>query len=114
VLVSDGYPQGCNSTDDKIETVVAAVKKVSKDISTYVIGVANPPGGPDTVTNLNDIAAAGGSDKAFIIQTGDPEKNDQRLPCRASESSEHRSYRATSKFPPPPGRAIVRIREGPT
>lgn len=74
VLVSDGYPQGCSSADDKIATVVAAVKNASKDIPTYVIGVANPPGGPDTVTNLNDIAAAGGSDKAFIIQTGDPEK----------------------------------------
>src|SRR6185295_13439786 len=74
VLVSDGYPQGCSDDDDKIATVVAAVKDVSKEISTYVIGVANPPGGPDTVTNLNDIAAAGGSGKAFIIETGDPEK----------------------------------------
>jgi hypothetical protein len=73
VLVSDGYPQGCSDADDKIETVVAAVKDASSDISTYVIGVANPPGGPDTVTNLNDIAAAGGTGKAFIIQTGDPQ-----------------------------------------
>jgi hypothetical protein len=72
VLVSDGYPQGCSDTDDKIETVVAAVKKAAADIPTYVIGVANPPGGPDTVTNLNDIAAAGGTKRAFIIQTGDP------------------------------------------
>src|SRR5262249_24120500 len=74
VLVSDGYPQGCSDDQDKIESVVAAVKKVSGEIPTYVIGVANPPGGPDTVTNLNDIARAGGSDKAFIIETGDPQK----------------------------------------
>ncbi|HEX3595003.1 MAG TPA: vWA domain-containing protein [Polyangiaceae bacterium] len=72
VLVSDGYPEGCSDDDNEIETVVAAVKKASADIPTYVIGVANPPGGPDTVTNLNDLAIAGGTDRAFIVQTGDP------------------------------------------
>lgn len=72
VIVSDGYPQGCSDDDDKIATVVAAVKKEATKMPTYVIGVENPPGGPDTVTNLNDIAAAGGTDHAFIVKTGDP------------------------------------------
>ena len=72
VLVTDGYPQGCSDSDDKIDSVVAVVKKAAPKIPTYVIGVANPPGGPDTVTNLNDIAKAGGTDGAFIIMTGDP------------------------------------------
>ncbi len=37
-----------------------------------MIGVSNPPidGALDTVTNLNDIAEAGGTDSAFIIETG--------------------------------------------
>src|SRR5260221_497507 len=72
VLVSDGYPQGCS--DNKISSVVSRVSAVSSKIPTYVIGVANPPGGPDTVSNLNDIAVAGATQKAFIIQTGDPQQ----------------------------------------
>jgi hypothetical protein len=72
VLVTDGYPQDCNSTDDKIATVAAAVKAFASELPTYVIGISNPPPGPDTVTNLNDIAVAGGTDHPFIIETGDP------------------------------------------
>jgi hypothetical protein len=72
LLVTDGYPQDCSSDDDKIATVAAAVKGFASELPTYVIGISNPPPGPDTVTNLNDIAVAGGTDHAFIIQTGDP------------------------------------------
>ncbi len=72
VLVTDGYPQGCD--DDTIESVNAAVSAVAGSIPTYVIGVKNPKGGPDTVTNLNGIAVAGGTKQAFIVETGDPEK----------------------------------------
>jgi hypothetical protein len=72
VLVSDGYPQGCD--DDDIDSVASAVAKALPDIETYVIGVSNPPGGPDTVSNLNAVAQAGGTDHAYLVETGDPER----------------------------------------
>lgn len=71
VLVTDGYPQGCKDND--VSAVADAVRAVASTIPTYVIGVLNPPGGPDTVSNLNGVAEAGGTDHAFIIATGDPE-----------------------------------------
>lgn len=72
VLVTDGYPEGCN--DNAIASVAAAVQAVAGTIPTYVIGVKNPPiaGAPDTVTNLDQVAMAGGSDHAYIIDTGNP------------------------------------------
>ncbi len=73
VLVTDGYPQGCDDVADDIESTVAAVEAMTDRVPTYVIGVQNPPGGPDTVTNLDSVAVAGGSEHAFIIETGDPE-----------------------------------------
>ncbi len=71
VLVTDGFPQGCDEND--IELVEAAVA-AHPEITTYVIGVENPPieGAPDTVSNLNGVAESGGTGTAFIIQTGDP------------------------------------------
>jgi hypothetical protein len=74
VLVTDGYPQGCDDEDDDIEAVAKAVESAAGELPTYVIGVANPPGGPDTVTNLNRLAQAGSTTTAFLISTGDPEK----------------------------------------
>jgi hypothetical protein len=75
VLVTDGYPQGCDDADDTIEAVVAEAEDARGDeIDTYVIGVANPPidDAPDTVSDLHAIAAAGGTEQAFLIDTGDP------------------------------------------
>jgi len=71
VLVTDGFPQGCDEND--IALVEAAVAG-HPGITTYVIGVENPPieGAPDTVSNLNGVAEAGGTGTAFLIQTGDP------------------------------------------
>ncbi len=75
VLVSDGYPQGC-SDDDDMDVVSAEVAAVADTIPTYVIGVRNPPveDAPDNVTNLHQIAEAGGTETAFLIDTGDPEQ----------------------------------------
>jgi len=69
VLVSDGYPQGCDDEDDDIQATVDEVAAAREDILTFVIGVQNPPGGPDAVSNLHAIADAGGSDEAFIVET---------------------------------------------
>jgi hypothetical protein len=77
VLVTDGYPQGCD--DDSIDAVKDAVRAVSNEIPTYVIGVKNPPlvdkngdQAPDTVSNLAGVAEAGGTESPFIIDTGEP------------------------------------------
>ena len=77
VLVTDGYPQGCN--DNSIQSVVDAVTAVAAQTPTYVIGVANPPltdangmMAPETVMNLSAVAVAGGTDHAYIIDTGNP------------------------------------------
>lgn len=75
VLVTDGYPQGCDEADDSVEAVVTeAQAALATGVRTYVIGVANPPvsGAPDTVTDLHAIAAAGATEQAFLIDTGTP------------------------------------------
>jgi hypothetical protein len=76
VLVTDGYPQGCGDKDDTIEAVVSVIEDAREaGIATYVIGVANPPvdDAPDTVSDLHALAAAGGTEQAYLIDTGDPE-----------------------------------------
>lgn len=75
VLVTDGTPQGCDDEDDSVDAVAEAVAAASADIPTYVIGVANPvtdeePEPPDNVSSLNQIAQSGGTESAFLIDTG--------------------------------------------
>jgi hypothetical protein len=72
VLVTDGYPQDCD--DDEIASVAALVKMHAADVPTYVIGVTNPPldDAPDVTTNLREIAEAGGTSQAYLIDTGNP------------------------------------------
>ena len=73
VLVTDGVPEHCS--DNSIASVVALVAEAAADgLPTYVIGINNPPCGPETLDDLNDIAVGGETEKAFLIDTGDPEK----------------------------------------
>jgi hypothetical protein len=74
VLVTDGYPEGCTGADDINLVANEAKKALANDQQTFVIGVANPklPGAPDTVSNLHQIAAAGGTKEAVLIATEDP------------------------------------------
>lgn len=74
VLVTDGTPQGCDDDEDDLQTVAQAIADVAERIPTYVIGVSNPAGGPDTVSNLDAFATAGGTGSAFLIATGDPKQ----------------------------------------
>lgn len=74
VLVTDGYPQNCSRAADSVDAVVnEAQAALADDLPTYVIGVANPmvPNAPDTVSDLHRIAEAGGTESAFLIDTGD-------------------------------------------
>lgn len=75
VLVTDGYPQLCGADVDNVDVVVEEAKTaLGANLQTYVIGVANPavPDAPDTVSDLHRIAAAGGTEHAYLINTGDP------------------------------------------
>jgi hypothetical protein len=74
VLVTDGHPQDCD--DDSIASVAALVTSRAGEIQTYVIGVQNPPldDAPDVTSNLTEIAEAGGTGQAYLIDTGDPTK----------------------------------------
>jgi hypothetical protein len=80
VLVTDGYPQGCDDADDTLEAVAEPIETARADgTDTYVIGVANPPidDAPDTVSDLHRLAEAGGTSMAFLIDTGDPTATSQ-------------------------------------
>jgi von Willebrand factor type A domain len=80
VLATDGYPQDCGS-DNTIANAAQTVAGALKDgISTYVIGVRNPPitGAPDVTSNLNQIATAGGT-TVFFLDTGTPSATQKAL-----------------------------------
>lgn len=63
VLVTDGDPQGCSADVPKS---AAAAGAALPGIRTYVIGVG------DSLTNLNAIAAGGGTSSAILISTSNP------------------------------------------
>jgi len=71
VMVTDGVPEQCPGSND-IQLVADAVR--SSGIQTFVIGVANPPGdnAGDNLQNLDVVAEAGSTERAFIIATGNP------------------------------------------
>lgn len=108
VLVTDGYPQGCD--DDSIDSVKEAVSAAAGEVPTYVIGVKNPPlvdddgnEAPDTVSNLAEVAEAGGTESPFIIATGEAEKTARDFQA-AIEKIRGVSVACNLKLPLPPDR----------
>lgn len=103
VLVTDGYPQGCSSAENAISAVEAAIKEAAPSFPTYVIGVRNPDGkgGPDTVSNLNVLAEAGGTDAAIFIDTGDAEQTAADLSAAIDRIRES-SITCDAAIPPAP------------
>ncbi len=99
VLVTDGYPQSCD--DNAISSVASALEASAADFPTYVIGVRNPEGGPDTVTDLNDLAVAGGTDAAIFIDTGDPDQTAADLSA-AIDRIRQSSITCDAAIPPAP------------
>jgi hypothetical protein len=62
VLVTDGVPQGqCNNDPDAIATL-AADALAQAEVLTYAVGMEGA-----NIVDLNKIAAAGGTDKAFVV-----------------------------------------------
>jgi hypothetical protein len=65
VYATDGYPQGCDSTNTIANAAATAQMAASgtPSIQTYVLGVGR------AVNQLNQIAAAGGTTQAYLIDT---------------------------------------------
>jgi len=124
VLVTDGLPQGC---DEELEEVAQAARELSeRGIPTYVIGIENPtvppaelPAGwanwgncsggggdepcppPETLAALNQIAEAGGTGSAFLIDTSNPTSTKGAL-LEAIEDIRKSSFPCTLAIPPHP------------
>jgi uncharacterized protein YegL len=65
ILATDGQPTSCDPTDTVTigSTIAAPAASGTPKILTFVIGVGN------LLQNLNDIASAGGTNQAFIVDT---------------------------------------------
>jgi len=63
VLQTDGEPNVCESTVEAVADVAAAGLAGAPSLPTYVIGVG------EELRNLNEIAVAGGTGQAFIVDT---------------------------------------------
>ena len=64
VYATDGYPKGCtNNTIDAAATLAKAGFAATPSIPVYVLGV-----GPN-LTDLNNIAVSGGTNKALLVDT---------------------------------------------
>lgn len=65
VYLTDGYPMGCNNNDiDEAANVAQAAFDSAEHVRTYVLGV-----GPN-LEDLDRIAASGGTEHAFFVDTG--------------------------------------------
>jgi hypothetical protein len=124
VLVTDGLPQGCDDEENEVATVSAAVAALYESgIRTYVIGIENPtvppavlPGDwedwgedcgdapctpPNTLDALHEVATAGGTGQAFLIDTGDPSATQAAL-RQAIDAIRSQSISCELGIPPNP------------
>jgi hypothetical protein len=66
VFVTDGEPNGCGNNTDAIAQI-AANALMTSNIRTYVVGLTN---NADDLAFLEDLAVAGGTERAFIVLDG--------------------------------------------
>ncbi len=69
VLATDGEPDGCDSTLDNVTAAAAMGLGRMPSVRTYVIGVG------DNLDNLDAIAKAGGTEKAFLVSDGNVQQD---------------------------------------
>jgi hypothetical protein len=65
VFVTDGIPNGCNSTVQNAAMAAAAGLAGTPPIKTYVLGV-----GPEVMNNLDPVAMAGGTGQSYVVTAG--------------------------------------------
>jgi len=77
VLATDGNPTTCDSNTNNIAAIVANLvgpaRNATPSIMTFVIGVGS------SLTSLNQIAAAGGTGQAFLVDTAGADPGGQFL-----------------------------------
>jgi hypothetical protein len=70
LLATDGLPSECDPADIAgVSALASAARAATPSISTYVIGVFAPSEMADAQTNLDALAAAGGTGSAFVVST---------------------------------------------
>jgi hypothetical protein len=70
LLATDGLPSECEPQDiNGVAALAASGFAANPSVTTYVIGVFAPDEAASARTNLNAIAAAGGTGQAFVIDT---------------------------------------------
>lgn len=93
-MVTDGIPEVCSDKGDVgPASLVAALN--SSSVPTYVVGVG------DSLANLNQIAASGGTKQAFVVSTGDPTQTQQDL-STAIKAIKTSALTCDYKIPAPP------------
>jgi von Willebrand factor type A domain len=102
VLATDGYPQSCGDSNSIANAANIVSGARSEGISTYVIGVKNPPisGAPEVVANLSQIATAGGT-TLFLLDTGSPAATQQAFSA-AINQIRGAAIACDIPIPPPP------------
>ncbi len=71
LLATDGLPSECTPSDiTGVAAIASAAQAATPPVSTYVIGVFTPAEMADAQMNLDTLAAAGGTGRAFLVSTG--------------------------------------------
>lgn len=124
LLATDGLPSSCDPTlpyglvfeDEDVPRAIGSIADVAAEglrrgVPTYVVGVFAPDEGPASVSSLNRIAAAGGTDRAALVPT-DVRVIDQLSRALASVRDEARECAFAVPSPgglPDPDTLTVRI-----
>jgi hypothetical protein len=69
VLATDGLPTECDTNIANVANLAKAAAAATPSVKTFVIGVFAQAEATTAQSNLDQIASAGGTTKAFVIQT---------------------------------------------
>lgn len=105
VLATDGMPTECSPTQiSSLAGLAAAAAGGSPSIQTFVIGVFSPSERATATANLDEVAAGGGTERAFIIDTN---QNVTQAFAAALEAIRGTALSCDFAIPPaPPGESL--------
>jgi hypothetical protein len=96
VYATDGYPRGCDLSVNTMANAAKVAKAAfdSSGVVTYVLGVGR------NLSSLNQIAVAGGTESAYLIETGDDAAS--ALAAALDNIRTRSQFGCTYEVPPPP------------